>query len=263
MNNKLKIGDKVILNPEKSKPYEFSNGKGSVKHNEIGIVRSNGISYSVDFPNNSRWKGSGDDVVLIDTLGQKKYEDLIKRHEKYLAKQKKEEEEKLKKAYETNKDYLNTKLYIKECSIEDKPKKIRDFIRLFYNSNPDYKVTATTTYFDKECTLQHCEKLKLRSFDDLYCLIKTYYPRVTVSLVFYVLITTKMCIGDIKIYPALNVCTTMNRIRITFSKSYFYISNTNCIMRNSAYTWGSLLKMIGIKEWNREILQEYHDKHAK
>ena len=59
----FKVGDKVMLNPDKD---EFTHGKGSVLYTDVGEITAmfdNDIIF-VNFPNNPDWLGKADDLIL-------------------------------------------------------------------------------------------------------------------------------------------------------------------------------------------------------
>ena len=68
------------------------------------------------------------------------------------------------------------KLYVEE---KRENKRITTFLKKLYNIQPNsYNIVFTKTYFDESCQTQQCKKGN-RSFEDLYAVIKTYYPNCT------------------------------------------------------------------------------------
>lgn len=63
----FKVGDKVMLNPDKN---EYTYGKGDVKYTDIGEIVAilDDDIISVDFPGNSDWWGKADDLVLYEEI---------------------------------------------------------------------------------------------------------------------------------------------------------------------------------------------------
>lgn len=63
----FKVGDKVMLNPDKD---EFTHGKGSVLYTDVGEIKGiwdNDIIF-VNFPDNPDWLGKADDLVLYEEI---------------------------------------------------------------------------------------------------------------------------------------------------------------------------------------------------
>ena len=64
----FKVGDKVILNPDKD---EFTHGKGPVLYTDVGEITAmydNDIIF-VNFPNHPEWLGKADDLILyVETI---------------------------------------------------------------------------------------------------------------------------------------------------------------------------------------------------
>lgn len=63
----FKVGDKVMLNPDKD---EFTHGKGSVLYTDVGEITAmfdNDIIF-VNFPDNPDWLGKADDLVLYEEI---------------------------------------------------------------------------------------------------------------------------------------------------------------------------------------------------
>lgn len=68
------------------------------------------------------------------------------------------------------------KLYVEE---KRENERITTFLKKCYNIKPNsYNIVFTRTYFDELCETQQCKKGN-RSFEDLYAVIKTYYPNCT------------------------------------------------------------------------------------
>lgn len=59
----FKVGDKVMLNPDKD---EFTYGKGTVLYTDVGEIKgiSDNDTIYVNFPSRTYWKGKEDDLVL-------------------------------------------------------------------------------------------------------------------------------------------------------------------------------------------------------
>lgn len=60
----FKVGDKVMLNPDKD---EYTYGKGTVLYTDVGEIAAmlDNDNISVYFPNNPDWRGKEDDLILF------------------------------------------------------------------------------------------------------------------------------------------------------------------------------------------------------
>lgn len=177
---------------------------------------------------------------------------------------------------------LKGRLYIKE--IEDGkiplPKKANDFLQIYFTNNSSNSPTSTSlaTYSDKACTITHCSMNRMRSFDDLYMIMKNYYPMTTIKglfkrlLLFRPLIkgsvfshyvmeegksVLKKEIKDIYLIPNFSNCGGMRRIRLTYNNilSVKYPIMINIDKYDSVYSWKDLLLMLDIK--NQSELDNY------
>ena len=63
----FKVGDKVMLNPDKD---EFTYGKGTVLYTDVGEIKgiSDNDTIYVNFPSRTYWKGKEDDLVLYEEI---------------------------------------------------------------------------------------------------------------------------------------------------------------------------------------------------
>ena len=63
----FKVGDKVMLNPDKD---EFTYGKGTVLYTDVGEIKgiSDNDTIYVNFPSCTYWKGKEDDLVLYEEI---------------------------------------------------------------------------------------------------------------------------------------------------------------------------------------------------
>lgn len=193
-------------------------------------------------------------------------------------------------------------LYIKELIDKNKPRSISKFIDLYYVKGPQapatkgYYLKSSATYFDKKCNELQCSIGRMRSFDDLYDLVKTYYPKVTVKRLFHILITKvykfdtytisygttadlyKMNkVGNTYKIHSLSNCSTMRRIRLTYSNTSLTITNVDnriCFRPISTYTnictvdkyeskysWRDLFDMLNIK--SDKDYNDYISKYAR
>ena len=153
------------------------------------------------------------------------------------------------------------KLYVKFAQ-ERRPRTIRLFLKQYYSYYTDpYIAKGHDTHFDPACTRRHCG-LSYRSFDDLYDLVKTYYPTIRKKKIMNHLLTIKIPIQNGVAKPHLGICSTMNRIRFipyrTMNTSDKHLTRR---MPNSANTWMELLNLIGIT--SEQELLDYINKHKE
>lgn len=170
------------------------------------------------------------------------------------------------------------KLYLKSLIDKKRPKTVSDLLQYYFFSTLDNGAivakVSEATYHDKECKLIQCFSSKMRSFDDIYFLCKTYFHTVTPKKVMHELLTIKPMYNNCKdliFYPYFSYCNTMSRIRITFNNAHnIYNYKKNRIINNnifqipklnSLYSWEQLLAMLDIK--NLEELNKYIEKHEK
>lgn len=119
-----------------------------------------------------------------------------------------------------------------------KPKTIKEFLIKFYTTNINHfngLPMASETYKNIECTRIHCDYGRLRSFDDLYDLIKTYYPTTNYKQLFNIIIKLEFTITTP--FPRSNIninhkiakfhfqtCSTIRRV-VFSTQSLVSISN--------------------------------------
>jgi hypothetical protein len=146
-------------------------------------------------------------------------------------------------------------LYV-QFAQEELPRTVASFIKKYYTKRVDpYIAIGHNTFFDPECTKLHCSK-SYRSFDDLYDLVKTYYPDTTKKEMIHHLITVNIPTQNGRSFPNLGTCNTMNRIRfIPYQKMNDRPEHLEMKMLHSENTWMELLGLIGIK--SEKELQEY------
>lgn len=180
---------------------------------------------------------------------------------------------KLKNIMEETK--LKGRLYIKE--IEDGtiplPKRANDFLQIYFtrNNNTSPNSTSLSTYSDKLCNNHHCSANRMRSFDDLYMIMKNYYPKTTIKGLFkrlllfrplvkniekahYIMENGKSVLKrekkDIYLKPLFTNCGGMRRIRLTYgdyTKHTAYTTMINTDKYDSVYSWKDLLLKLNIK----------------
>lgn len=179
----------------------------------------------------------------------------------------------------------NKKLYIKELKGKSRPSSVIKFLELFLfekNLITIRNLGAKATYKDKDCVeRKQCDSRRMRSFDDILIVTKTYYPSITPKKLFHILLTTifktkyqvynyatgKYDYQDRYYYLQMSNCGTMRRIRVWYNISLDFLDQTkydhleNIEKFNSKYSWIDLTNMLDIKS-NEELIN-YFEKHKK
>lgn len=159
------------------------------------------------------------------------------------------------------------KLYVKF----KKPRTIQQFLYLFYtnkqrnqNLGSPYanKLNAGVIYSDEKCNNTYEGKIFIRrSFDDLFKLVKTYYPSTTKAIMFKHLLKFNPEIKGMKYYPFIGYCSGSRIIKYLPHNNIFV---TPCL--KSKYdcenTWAELCEMSGI-EPTYESLRKYIKNNLK
>lgn len=123
------------------------------------------------------------------------------------------------------------------------------------------------TYSNEKCTKIQCEFGRMRSFDDILEIVRTYFPKTSAEQLFHELLimedwvsypeghvytpNDKILEGK-RICPSLTNCSTMRKIRFT---RIYDVSNTGpnvnldafCNKYDSVYSWEDLFESIGFK----------------
>ena len=147
-------------------------------------------------------------------------------------------------------------IYVKFAE-ESKPKTVREFLHKFFSSYKDQYLRNVKTYSNKECTILQCDSDKYRSFDDIFELVKTYYPTVSIGTIFKILLTLKPK-HDGTVYNLFMMsCSGIKKINCLYVKfKGDKVKNYSDIMQNASYdsnyTYKELFDMIGVK--NQEDL---------
>ena len=147
-------------------------------------------------------------------------------------------------------------IYVKFAE-ENKPKTVREFLHKFFSSYKEQYLRNVKTYSDKECTILQCNSDKYRSFDDIFELVKTYYPTVSIGTIFKILLTLKPKHNDIVYNLFMMSCSGIKKINCLYvkfkgSKVTHYSDIINNASYDSNYTYKELFNMIGVK--NQEDL---------
>ena len=147
-------------------------------------------------------------------------------------------------------------IYVKFAE-ENKPKTVREFLHKFFSSYKEQYLRNVKTYSDKECTILQCNSDKYRSFDDIFELVKTYYPTVSIGTIFKILLTLKPKHNDIVYNLFMMSCSGIKKINCLYVKfKGGSVKNYSDIIQNTSYdsnyTYKELFNMIGVK--NQEDL---------
>ena len=131
-----------------------------------------------------------------------------------------------------------------------RPRTVKEFLIMFYQLNSasfvDGSGRAVQTYRDKNCKVIQCGLGRLRSPQDIYDCVRTYFPNVRLDTVFSTLLKLKTKDGRF-IYPS--YCWDIRR-PVTSWGTY---KNHDMPQYNGAYGWKTILNALGI---NNKI--EYH-----
>jgi len=146
----------------------------------------------------------------------------------------------------------------------------REFLNeLIVSENNSIMARCKETYTDQNLTSLQCQRQKLRSFDDIYILFKTYFPEITEKEVTHLLITFNKKITERELEPYIRLYRCKDILRPTFYYSsagiyfdkIFYDKEDDDYydLLNSKYDWKDLLANLNIN--NEEELIEYIDKY--
>lgn len=151
------------------------------------------------------------------------------------------------------------KLYV---SFKRKKSILKFLITLYSYKDDGCGATAHATFYDKECTKVHCPNGKWRGFDDIYALVKTYYPSTTKKKLMVKLMEMRYEVyrnGEKSYrYPHFEICSGAGILRVM---PYRFESNTISTKKptNSKYSWKELFGLLGIYTIND--YNEYKKKH--
>ena len=133
------------------------------------------------------------------------------------------------------------------------------------NKNNDYR--ALETYYDKDCIDRHCDNGRLRSFDDVYIVLRTYFPYITVLEVFDIIMRSGITVNGQKQLPSFASCGAMARIRITYNAWWSKLSKAHLESQyDSKYSWADLIEMKwGVRQLEQNVSDniqpiDYNDK---
>lgn len=152
------------------------------------------------------------------------------------------------------------KLYVKIKKI--KGEKITTFLKKCYNIYPNsYDIIFTETYFDITCLNKQCKKGN-RSFEDLYSVIKTYYPNCTTKhfakQIEKLIKTSKMRLlfcPDIHKWVFMNISTSSTESN-QFKYLYDYFSSRLKLDEKGKgeYSYFDILSLMGYSEIQCKML---------
>jgi len=141
-------------------------------------------------------------------------------------------------------------------------KDVVDLLKKLFSSQSYDKVKNIQTYSNKECTTSQCQPDKLRSFDDVVRIVKTYFPKATIKDIFLSLLQLKVKnrAGDV-CNMGMGYCSDMGKIRIWYSSSPYTtnvhhsdFSYSAMLGRNqgrSSHSWAKLFEMVGIDSYEK------------
>ena len=134
---------------------------------------------------------------------------------------------------------------------------IKQFLTKVFSAKDDYDnnvLKSVATFYDKECKKIQCKSHKYRSFNDIYLLVKTYYPSVTKRRVMESLFNLELIndsnilyfyhinCGDIENYT---ICFCSNNSTYDFNEEY----------HDKPENWEYLFNLIDIDEKKLKIIQ--------
>jgi hypothetical protein len=142
-----------------------------------------------------------------------------------------------------------------------KPKTVKEFLYTFFcTERIGY---GCTTYNDEACTSIQCYNDKMRSFDEVYLMVKTYFPIATRRRVIHEILTLDYKFGDGQfLVPFLSHCSTIQKIRITYQKLPYVSIGAPFHLDHykSTHSWTEILSLIGIKNQRDLIVYVSKDK---
>ena len=144
------------------------------------------------------------------------------------------------------------------------PPTVKEFLEQFYSRPCMSRVHGVATYLDKSCTVIQCQPAKYRSLDDLFILVKTYYPTCTLEELVNLLFTVKLCSNEFGQYVGFcpGACPDIDNIRVIFNsynKPFDFIKDID--QYASAYSWETLLNMADIDQIKYEQLTKKQRNH--
>ena len=138
---------------------------------------------------------------------------------------------------------METKIYLK---LKNKPRSVNTLIKSLYNikyDNNTYK--SNTTYSDDACTIVQCSRKRNRSFEEIYILCKTYFPKIKEKDVVEALLSHKVKNKHGIHRCTIIYCPTILKPVVYYSSYYtrYMIPKTKGM---AAKSWRQLLRKVGI-----------------
>lgn len=145
----------------------------------------------------------------------------------------------------------------------ERPETPEEFIKQLYSSVEDNRAHSIETYSDSECAILQCNARRIRSFDDIYELITTYYPELTIKDVIKLLVNTNIkSTTNEQLYIFLTNCSIIYRINFFFYNDIKSCSQGYDLSKmGSKHTWKELLAMIDIN--SKAEFEEYLKTYIK
>lgn len=148
---------------------------------------------------------------------------------------------------------LNQKIYLK---LDKQPDTIKELLLNLFAYGIYCGMTAVCTYSDEECTIVQCNEGKLRSFDDIFDIVNTYFENTNEEVVMFELLTLDFNLPN-PLYIMLSHCAGIKRIRLHYGTGkvcggydVFGIKTYD-----SKWSWDYLLGKLNIN--NKEELEKF------
>ena len=146
-------------------------------------------------------------------------------------------------------------LYLKFEPEEEIPKTLKALLMRLLFESPDstgHYPLSSATYFSSKCGRLHCPPGRIRSFDDVLRVSRTYFPNVTIKQIVLVLFTIN---HDGKFFLRPGYCGNIRKITLNITYQRFTVTEYTALSGGvffkskgiSQYSWGELFKLIGIK----------------
>ena len=107
-------------------------------------------------------------------------------------------------------------------------------------------VLGVESYANKECTNWQCNAQKMRSFEDIFDCVKTYFKTATRKRVLEEILRLNMSYGAFKFYPQFGYCGGMRKIKIYYARGASRFTNLD-LTGKSLQSWNNLFLTLGLK----------------
>ena len=159
------------------------------------------------------------------------------------------------------------KIYI----LGKKPETINELLRTLYsyvtNDNSIFK--AIETYSDEECLTPQCSTCKNRSFDDLMCIVNTYFPDTNEATLITELMNLMITGDNNKYFCWIMFCSDIHKPVINYwlEESFArFVRTSDLKLSNeygdSNYSAAEILSLINIKDYE-EMFNTIKQKHEQ